>query len=185
MTTVVWSSRSLKDVERLYRFLKSKNPRAAREAASAFRAAGIMLGTHPEIGRPVDGMSEDSREWLIEFGASGYVMLYRYNSERVTILAIRTCAKGVTESPQSPQNPSAGHQGFPCSSRPIGLHPIRAARLQYLISVSRSPWYSYSARHSAGGDHQIHCLLNNLPRFERLLAVKMRCEEDADRSRSP
>ena len=34
-------------------------------------------------------MPEDFREWIIDFGDSGYVARYCIDSERVTILAVR------------------------------------------------------------------------------------------------
>ena len=42
------------------------------------------------IGRPVDD-SEDLRELVIDFGASGYLALYRYEPalDAVTILAVK------------------------------------------------------------------------------------------------
>ena len=47
------------------------------------------LATHPEIGRPVEEMPTEFREWFVRFGDSGYVTLYRYDGELVTILAVR------------------------------------------------------------------------------------------------
>ena len=34
-------------------------------------------------------MPPEFREWFIQFGSSGYLMLYRYDDEQVTILAVR------------------------------------------------------------------------------------------------
>jgi plasmid stabilization system protein ParE len=47
------------------------------------------LGAHPEVGRPVDEMPPEFREWFVQFGSSGYVVLYRYDGSRVAILAVR------------------------------------------------------------------------------------------------
>jgi plasmid stabilization system protein ParE len=44
---------------------------------------------HPEIGRPVDEMPPEFREWFVRFGDSGYVVRYRYDGELVAILAVR------------------------------------------------------------------------------------------------
>jgi hypothetical protein len=42
------------------------------------------------MGRPVEEMPEVFREWLIDFGESGYVARYHYDGgEFITVLAIR------------------------------------------------------------------------------------------------
>ncbi len=55
----------------------------------AIREGVQALGWHPEIGRPVEDMDPEFREWPIAFGASGYVVLYRYDGKDVLILAVR------------------------------------------------------------------------------------------------
>jgi plasmid stabilization system protein ParE len=47
------------------------------------------LGKHPEIGRPVDELPPEFREWVIEFGQGASVALYRYDGKQVVILAVR------------------------------------------------------------------------------------------------
>ena len=44
---------------------------------------------HPEIGRPVEDMPADFREWLIPFGDAGYLVLYRYDGRLIALLAVR------------------------------------------------------------------------------------------------
>lgn len=44
---------------------------------------------HPRLGRAVDDLPERFREWLIDFGDSGYVARYRVDDDAVTILGIR------------------------------------------------------------------------------------------------
>lgn len=48
-----------------------------------------VLGLQPQIGRPIDDMPEEFREWVIDFGDSGYVARYRIDPDAVTILAVR------------------------------------------------------------------------------------------------
>jgi plasmid stabilization system protein ParE len=86
---VIWTPRSLDDVARLHGFLAPKNREAARRAVRAIRQGVKALATHPEIGRPVDEMPPEFREWLIPFGAGGYLVLYRYDGALVAILAVR------------------------------------------------------------------------------------------------
>jgi len=44
---------------------------------------------HPEIGRPVEEMPPEFREWFVRFGDGGYVTLYRFDGELVAIPAVR------------------------------------------------------------------------------------------------
>jgi len=85
---LVWTRAALNDVERLHAFLAPMNPAAARRAAQAIRQGAQVLATHPQIGRPVDDMPPAFREWLVPFGDSAYVMLYRVEG-LVALLAVR------------------------------------------------------------------------------------------------
>ena len=89
MPRLIWSPSALLDVQRAYRFLAGKNVDAARQAVKAIRAGIRIVARHPEIGRPAEEMDPECREWPISFGDSGYVVLYRHEGERVTVLALR------------------------------------------------------------------------------------------------
>jgi len=79
----------LRDVARLHAFLAPKNREAARRAVRAIRQGIQGLRAHPESGRPVDDMPPEFLEWFVQFGNNGYVVLYRYDGGRVSILAVR------------------------------------------------------------------------------------------------
>lgn len=89
MSRVIWSPAALLDVQRLYRFLAPKNIDAAKQAVKALRQGVKVLQLQAGIGRPIDDMPEEFREWIIDFGDSGYVARYRVDSEVVVILAVR------------------------------------------------------------------------------------------------
>ena len=89
MPRVVWTPPALRDVARLHGFLAPKNRDAARRAVRAIRQGVKALAAHPAIGRPVEEMPPEFREWFIPFGDSGYVALYRYDGDSVAILAVR------------------------------------------------------------------------------------------------
>lgn len=55
----------------------------------ALRAGVKILAHQPGIGRPVEDMDPEFREWLIDFGDSGYAILYRFDGGVVAILAVR------------------------------------------------------------------------------------------------
>ena len=55
----------------------------------AIRQGVQTLMVHPAIGRPVDELPPEFREWTIPFGDSGYVVLYRHDGRKIVILAVR------------------------------------------------------------------------------------------------
>lgn len=80
---------AIRDLQRLREFLRPKNPAAARRAGEIILKAVRILENQPQMGRPVEDMPSEYRDWIIDFGDSGYVARYRIDSDDVTILAIR------------------------------------------------------------------------------------------------
>jgi plasmid stabilization system protein ParE len=74
---------------RLHDFLSPKSEDAARRAIKTIREGIKILASHPEIGRPVEELSGEFREWIIEFGQGVYITLYHYDGDEIVILAIR------------------------------------------------------------------------------------------------
>ncbi len=89
MPRLIWAPPALHDVQRLYRFLAEKNTDAAKRAVKSIREGVKVLAHQPAVGRPVEDMEPEFREWLIDFGDSGYIALYRYDGETAVILAVR------------------------------------------------------------------------------------------------
>ncbi|EYU16618.1 MULTISPECIES: type II toxin-antitoxin system RelE/ParE family toxin [Photorhabdus] len=89
MPRLIWSPPALSDIQRLYGFLAKKDKDTARRAIKTIRAGVKMLARQPEAGRPADDMDPEFREWLIDFGSSGYIALYRIEGETATIFAVR------------------------------------------------------------------------------------------------
>ena len=89
MSRLIWSPQALVDVQRLHRFLALKNLDAAKRAVQAIRQGVKVLGQQPGVGRPIEDMPDEFREWIIDFGDSGYAARYRIDSDAVTILAVR------------------------------------------------------------------------------------------------
>lgn len=77
------------DVARLHEFLAPKSLDAAQRAVKVIRQGVKALSKHPQIGRPVEEMPAEFREWVIEFGQGAYVALYHYDGKQVVILAVR------------------------------------------------------------------------------------------------
>jgi plasmid stabilization system protein ParE len=89
MPQVKFAPAALDDLSRLREFLRLKNPAAAKRAAIAITKAVQLLGQYPQIGRPAEEMDIEYRELLIDFGDSGYIALYRYEVDVVTVLSLR------------------------------------------------------------------------------------------------
>ena len=89
MPRLIWSPPALLDVQRLYRFLASKNVDAAARAVKIIRENVKLIALQPDIGRPVAVLQPHFREWLINFGDSGYIALYRCDHQTAVILAVR------------------------------------------------------------------------------------------------
>lgn len=89
MPRLIWSPNALRDVQRLHRFLADKNADVAKRAVKAIRDSVKVIAQHPGVGRPADDMEAEYREWLIDFGGSGYVALYRFDGQTAVILAVR------------------------------------------------------------------------------------------------
>lgn len=89
MPRLKWSQTALRDVARLHDFLAPKSRDAAKRAVKAIRQGIRALAKHPEIGRPVEEMLPEFREWIIEFGSGAYIALYHYDEKEIVILAVR------------------------------------------------------------------------------------------------
>lgn len=89
MAELIWSVAASRHLDRLHKFLAPKNRGAAQRAIRAIRLGMAALADHPYIGRPVEDLPSEFREWFIPFGGSGYVVLYRTDGETVVILAAR------------------------------------------------------------------------------------------------
>ena len=89
MPRLIWSPPALCDVSRLHRFLALKDREVAVRAIKSIRQGVRLLERHSEAGRPAEGLPREFREWPMDFGNSGYVVLYRVARQRVVILAVR------------------------------------------------------------------------------------------------
>ncbi len=89
MSALIWAPEALADVQRSYRFLAKRHPHAAMDAIGTIRSSLKTLESHPQTGRPAAEMPAEFREWLIPFGGSGYIVLYRFDGVNSIILAVR------------------------------------------------------------------------------------------------
>ena len=88
MQHVIYVPGAIRDLQRISEFLRTKNPVAASRTVTTIMKSVHVLELHPQIGKPVEDMPDDYREWKIDFGDSGYVARYRFEGEAVTILTV-------------------------------------------------------------------------------------------------
>jgi plasmid stabilization system protein ParE len=88
MAQIVYTRKALSDLDRLHRFLATKNPDAATRTLHAMGARFDLLESHPKLG-PVDSEQPDLREIFIPFGSAGYLARYRLDGDLVVVLAVR------------------------------------------------------------------------------------------------
>jgi len=48
-----------------------------------------IIARQTQIGKPAEDLEPEYREWPIDFGANGYVVLYHFDGETAVILAVR------------------------------------------------------------------------------------------------
>ena len=91
MPQVRFAPAALRDLGRLREFLRPNSPAAARRAGETIIKAVQILREQPRVGRPVEDLPPEYREWVIDFGARGYVALYYYagDADVLTVLALR------------------------------------------------------------------------------------------------
>jgi plasmid stabilization system protein ParE len=88
MTTLWFSRRALKDLERLVDFMLEHDEDSAERVFSLITNAVEILARHPEIGRPVE---KPLRELVISRERTGYIALYAFDAkaDQATIHAVR------------------------------------------------------------------------------------------------
>ncbi len=89
MPQVRFAPSAIRDLERLRDFLRPKSAMAAKRAGEAIVKSVQVLGLQPQLGRPMEDLPENFREWIIDFGDSGYLARYRIDPDAITILAVR------------------------------------------------------------------------------------------------
>lgn len=89
MPQVKYAPGAIRDLQRLREFLRPKSPVAARRVAEVIMKSVQMLGLQPRMGRPIEDVPEEYREWVVGFGDSGFVARYRIDADAVVILAVR------------------------------------------------------------------------------------------------
>ena len=73
MPPVIFAPAALRDLQRLREFLRPKSQQVAQRAATTIQLSLRQLAAQPSMGRPIKGLPEAFREWVIPFGDSGYL----------------------------------------------------------------------------------------------------------------
>ncbi|HCH1049337.1 TPA: type II toxin-antitoxin system RelE/ParE family toxin [Vibrio parahaemolyticus] len=89
MSQVIYTPSSVRDLDRIREFLKSKDPRAAARAGKTIISSMREVAKVPSIGKPIEQMPQEFRDWIIDFGQTGYVVRYRISGDKIVVLAVR------------------------------------------------------------------------------------------------
>jgi plasmid stabilization system protein ParE len=84
---ILLSSEAVSDVERVRSFLERLNPDAAKRALKRIWDALDMVEKLPSLGRPTE--HPEIRQIVVLFGASGYIVRYKFLHEQGTLLVTR------------------------------------------------------------------------------------------------
>jgi plasmid stabilization system protein ParE len=83
-----WVTEAISDLDECKEFLKSKNPKAAKNAVKRIIEVTKLLLEQPYLGIPIDDMPE-FQKINIPFGKYGYVLKYRVDGQKIVILRLR------------------------------------------------------------------------------------------------
>ena len=89
MPHIKYAPSAVRDLQRLQTFLQGKSRAAAKRASDTIIKGIQLLSQQPLIGRPLVDIPNDYREWIINFGDSGYIIKYHLNVDTLTVLSIR------------------------------------------------------------------------------------------------
>lgn len=76
------------DIDRLYEFLIGNSPLAAQKAMLAIDEGFALLRENPQLGVEMDGWP-GYRQLFVPFGKNAYVLRYRIDSARETLVVVR------------------------------------------------------------------------------------------------
>jgi plasmid stabilization system protein ParE len=84
--SLIVSREAAADLERLYFFLAKGDPKAADRAAATLEDAIQSLDTMPGRGRP--SKLPNTRELIVPFGRSAYVLRYSIENKEVVVFRV-------------------------------------------------------------------------------------------------
>ena len=85
MAELKWLPEALDDLERLFAFLREKNPSAAARAAQTILDGADLLLTSSRLGRPMPDQTQ-RRELFIPFASSAYVLRYMLEDDDTPVI---------------------------------------------------------------------------------------------------
>ncbi len=84
---LIWVKEAISDLNECKEFLKSKNPKAAKNAVKRIIEVTKLLLEQPYLGNPIEDMPE-FQKINIPFGKYGYVLKYRIDGQKIVILRV-------------------------------------------------------------------------------------------------
>ena len=85
---VEWLPPAIHDLQRFRDFILPHSQAAAHRAIQVIKGAVTLLHANPGLGKPVEDLP-DYHDFIIPFGAAGYVLRYRIRGDVIYIVAVR------------------------------------------------------------------------------------------------
>jgi plasmid stabilization system protein ParE len=85
MAGLKWLPEALDDLERLFAFLRERNPSAAARATQTILDGADLLLTSPRLGRPMPDHTQ-RRELFLPFASSAYVLRYMLEDDDTPVI---------------------------------------------------------------------------------------------------
>lgn len=85
---LVFLPEAVEDIDRLFQFLKDKNPRSAQTAMLALDEGIEMLLDNPFMGLRMEDR-QAYRQLFVPFGRNAYVLRYRFDEPNDTLVVVR------------------------------------------------------------------------------------------------
>jgi len=84
---LVWLPEARDDIERLFNFVVSKDPKAALRVVAAIQLGARQLLEFPYSGKRLDDATE-RRQLFVPFSAGAYVLRYRIHDETIVVIRV-------------------------------------------------------------------------------------------------
>jgi plasmid stabilization system protein ParE len=86
MAQIKWLPEAVTDLRRLHSFLQEYEQKAADNASGRILEGVKLLKVTPRLGRPMSNDDVVRRELFMSFGASAYVIRYRFESDNSVVI---------------------------------------------------------------------------------------------------
>ncbi|WP_027389047.1 type II toxin-antitoxin system RelE/ParE family toxin [Chrysiogenes arsenatis] len=89
MPQLILTANAVRDLENHREYIREHNAAAAKRLAHEIIGSLKSIAQHPYVGRCIDEMPLEYRQWVIEYGKTGFIASYRVEQNAVVVLSIK------------------------------------------------------------------------------------------------